>query len=82
VFDLLARQLRAYLIDLAGRKADLMVGAALFRQTLGIRMEHRPDSAGAYAHHLAQMEVVREFFASATLSAMSATCPSSCCSSP
>jgi hypothetical protein len=49
VFDLLARQLRAYLIDLAGRKADLIVGSVLFRQTLGLRMEQRPDSAGAYS---------------------------------
>jgi ATP-binding cassette subfamily C protein LapB len=71
VFDLMARQLRAYLIDVAGRKADLIVGATLFRHTLALRMEQRPDSAGAYAHHLAQIELVREFFASATLSAIS-----------
>ncbi len=70
-FDLMSRQLRAYLIDMAGRKADLIVGAMLFRQTLALRMEHRPDSAGAYAHHLAQVEQMREFFASATLSAIS-----------
>lgn len=70
-FDLMARQLRAYLIDMAGRKADLIVGSMLFRQTLAVRMEQRPDSAGAYAHHLAQIEQVREFFASATLSALS-----------
>jgi ATP-binding cassette subfamily C protein LapB len=36
-----------------------------------MRMEHRPESAGAYAHQLAQLESVREFFASATLSAIS-----------
>lgn len=71
VFDLLSRQLRAYLIDMAGRKADLIVGSLLFRQTLGLRMEHRPASAGAYAHTLGQLETVREFFASATLSALS-----------
>lgn len=71
VFDLTARQLRAHLIDLAGRKADLIVGATLFRQTLAVRMEHRPGSSGAYAHTLAQIETVREFFASATLSALS-----------
>ena len=70
-FDLMARQLRAYLIDMAGRKADLIVGSILFRQTLALRMEQRPDSAGAYSHHLAQIELVREFFASATLSAIS-----------
>jgi ATP-binding cassette subfamily C protein LapB len=61
---------------LAGRKADLIVGSVLFRQTLGLRMEQRPDSAGAYAHHLGQIEVVREFFASATCRP-SPTCPSS-----
>jgi ATP-binding cassette subfamily C protein LapB len=71
VFDFAARQLRTHLIDLAGRKADLLVGSTLFRQTLGLRMEQRPQSAGAYAHHLAQVEQVREFFASATLSAIS-----------
>ncbi len=71
LFDLAARQLRAYLIDMAGRKADLIVGSLLFRQTLALRMEQRPESSGAYAHHLVQIELVREFFASATLSALS-----------
>jgi ATP-binding cassette, subfamily C, bacterial LapB len=71
LFDLTARQLRTHLIDMAGRKADLLVGSLLFRQTLAVRMEHRPESSGAYSHHLAQVEQVREFFASATLSAIS-----------
>jgi len=71
VFDLIARQLRSHLIDLAGRKSDLIIGSMLFRHTLGVRMEHRPTSAGTYAHHLAQIELVREFFASASLSALS-----------
>lgn len=71
VFDLVARQLRTHLIDVAGKKADLIIGSLLFRQTLGVRMEHRPESAGSYAHHLAQVETVRDFFAGATLSALS-----------
>ena len=71
IFDLAARQLRTYLIDLAGKKADLLVGTLLFRQSLGVRMEHRPESAGAYAHIVGQIEQVREFFSSATLSAIS-----------
>ncbi|MBQ0932843.1 type I secretion system permease/ATPase [Ideonella alba] len=69
--DLAARQIRAHLIDVSGRKADLIIGSLLFRQTLGVRMEHRPVSAGAYAHHLAQIETVRDFFASATLATLS-----------
>jgi ATP-binding cassette, subfamily C, bacterial LapB len=70
LFDLFARQLRSHLIDLAGRKADLIIGAKLYRQTLGVRMEHKPASAGAYAAHLSQVEMVREFFTGATLSAL------------
>jgi ATP-binding cassette subfamily C protein LapB len=70
-FDLVARQLRSYLIDMAGKKTDLIIGSLLFRQSLGVRMEHRPASAGSYAHQLAQVEVVREFFAGATLSGLS-----------
>ena len=34
-------------------------------------MEHKPASAGSYAHAMAQVEMVREFFTSATLSALS-----------
>ena len=70
LFDLFSRQLRAHMIDLAGRKTDLIIGAKLFRQTLGVRMEHKPESAGSYAHYLGQVEVVREFFTSATMSAL------------
>ena len=70
-FDLVSRQLRSHLIDTAGKKADLIIGSLLFRQTLGVRMEHRPESAGSYAHHMAQVEIVRDFFAGATLSALS-----------
>jgi ATP-binding cassette subfamily C protein LapB len=70
-FDLMSRQLRAHLIDIAGRKVDLIIGSMLFRHTLQMRMEHRPVSSGAYAHHLAQVELVREFFASASLAAIS-----------
>ncbi|WP_235840038.1 ATP-binding cassette domain-containing protein [Derxia lacustris] len=70
-FDLAARQLRSHLIDHAGKKADLALGSLIFRQTLGIRLEHRPESAGAFAHQVAQIETVRDFSASATLAALS-----------
>jgi ATP-binding cassette subfamily C protein LapB len=70
-FDLTARKLRSYLIDLAGKKADLVIGAALFRKTLGVRLECRPASSGSFAHHLSQLEVVRDFSASATMSVVS-----------
>lgn len=65
-FDLVARQLRSYLIDIAGKKADLAMGNILFNQAVNIRLEHKPESAGSFAHKLAQIEVVREFSTSAS----------------
>jgi ATP-binding cassette subfamily C protein LapB len=42
----------------------------IFRQALNIRLEHRPDSSGAFAHRLSQIEVVREFLTSASAAAL------------
>ena len=70
IFDLVARQLRSYLIDMAGKKADLTLGNLLFKQALSIRLEHRPDSAGSFAHRVGQVEVIREFSTSASISVL------------
>lgn len=69
-FDLLARQLRSHLLDLAGKKADLMLGNILFKKALSLRLENRPDSSGSFTHQLTQIETVRDFSASATLSTL------------
>jgi ATP-binding cassette subfamily C protein LapB len=71
VFDLMARQLRSHLIDLAGKKADLAMGTILYRKALAIRLEARPASSGSFTHELGKLEVVREFCTSATMSALS-----------
>lgn len=70
-FDLMARQLRSHLIDLAGKKADLAMGTVLYRKALSIRLECRPDSSGSFTHELGKLEVVRDFCTSATMSALS-----------
>jgi ATP-binding cassette, subfamily C, bacterial LapB len=69
-FEFVARNLRAWLLDNAGKKADLLLGSALFRQTLQIRLEHRSASPGAYANNLKEFESLRDFVTSATLAAM------------
>ncbi|MGE3928177.1 MAG: type I secretion system permease/ATPase, partial [Lautropia sp.] len=67
VFEYLSRNLRSWLLDNAGKKADLLLGSALFRQALMSRLEIRPPSAGAYANTLREFESVRDFATSATL---------------
>jgi ATP-binding cassette, subfamily C, bacterial LapB len=70
VFEFIARNLRAWLLDNAGKKADLLLGSALFRQTLQIRLEYRSASPGAYANNLKEFESLRDFVTSVTLATL------------
>jgi hypothetical protein len=47
------------------------VGTRLFRQTWACAWSTGPNRPAPTAHHLGQIELVREFFSSATLSAIS-----------
>lgn len=67
IFEYLARNLRSWLIDNAGKKADLLLGSMLFRQAMMSRLENRPQSAGAFANTIREFESVRDFATSATL---------------
>ncbi|MDZ4305378.1 type I secretion system permease/ATPase [Pseudomonas sp. FP2294] len=71
VFEAIARYVRAHLLDLAGKKADLVLGTMLFRQALSIQMEHKPASSGSFANQLREFESVRDFATSATLATIS-----------
>lgn len=70
VFEFVGRLLRARLTDIAGKKADLIISAALFRRVLSIDLAHRPASSGSYANNLRDFEAIREFMTSASLLAL------------
>jgi ATP-binding cassette subfamily C protein LapB len=70
VFEAIIRYVRAFLLDVAGKKADLVLGAMLFRQALSVQMEHKPASSGSFANQLREFESVRDFASSATLAAL------------
>ncbi|PMH43106.1 ABC transporter [Vibrio sp. 10N.286.49.B3] len=70
VFDFLLKILRSYFIDIAGKKSDILLSSKLFSKVLGIRMESKPQSVGAFARHLQEFESIREFFTSATISSL------------
>lgn len=66
-FDFILKLLRSYLVDVAGKTADTRIAARLFQQMLGMKMAHRPQSAGALANTMREFESLREFFTSSTL---------------
>ncbi|UCC56234.1 MAG: type I secretion system permease/ATPase [Gammaproteobacteria bacterium] len=69
-FDLLMKTLRGYFLDVAGKRADIILSAALFERVLGTRLASRPASVGAFANNLHEFDSFREFFTSATLTAL------------
>ncbi len=70
VFDLIIRTLRAYFIDIAGRRSDVILAQKLFNQVLDIRLGTRTGSIGAFANNLREFDSLREFFNSATMTGL------------
>jgi ATP-binding cassette subfamily C protein LapB len=69
-FDFLMRMLRGYFIDVAGKKSDVLLSARIFEQVLGMKMEARPPSVGAFANNLKEFESIRDFVTSATITTL------------
>ncbi len=70
LFDFLMRTIRGYLIDLAGKKVDVVIASNLFEQVLGVKTYAAPASTGVQANHLRDFENIRDFFTSATISGL------------
>lgn len=69
-FDLVLKTLRSYFVDNAGKRADVILSSRIFEQVLNIQVKARPQSAGAFANHLREFETLRDFFTSATVTAL------------
>jgi ATP-binding cassette subfamily C protein LapB len=68
--DFLLRTLRGYFVDVAGQNIDTELGARIFDRLLGMKLADRASSNGAFAGVLREFESLREFFASATITAI------------
>src|SRR5499433_2743252 len=69
-FDFLLRTLRGYFLDRTGKELDKKISARIFEQILTVKMAAGPTSAGAFASNIREFETLRDFFTSASLSAL------------
>ena len=70
VFDMVMKMTRGYLIDLASKRVDVLLSALIMERVLGIRLEAKPASVGAFAANLRAFETIRDFIASATVTTL------------
>jgi ATP-binding cassette subfamily C protein LapB len=70
IFDFILKLLRAYFVDHAGAQIDRDIGDAVFQRMLAMRLELKKGSTGALAGLMRELEALRDFFASATLTAV------------
>jgi len=68
--DFMMRLLRGHFIDLASARIDIKLSALIMERVLGMRLEARPASVGSFAANLRSFESVRDFIASATVTAL------------
>ncbi len=70
LFDFTLKSLRGYFIDVAGQRLDATVGSAVFDSLTAMRLDARKGGAGATASLVKEFETLRDFFSSATLTAL------------
>jgi ATP-binding cassette subfamily C protein LapB len=69
-FDFGMRMMRSYLVDIAGKRIDVILSSNIFEKALGMKMEARPASVGSFASNIHEFEAFREFITSATITAL------------
>lgn len=67
VFDFIIRIVRARIIDMTGKKIDVVLAANIFEHILAVKMAQRPQSVGILANQMRDFDSVREFFTSGTV---------------
>jgi len=70
VFDFILKMLRAYFVDIAGASIDREVGETLFERLLKLRLDLKKGSTGSLTGLMRELEALRDFFTSATLTAV------------
>ena len=68
--DYVLRLLRGQFVDLASARIDIKLSAQIMERVLGMRLADRPASVGSFAATLRSFESIRDFMASATVTAL------------
>jgi len=70
VLDTVLKFIRAYFLEIAGKKSDIIMSSIIFERVMGLNMAVRPKSVGSFANNLKEFESIRGFFTSTTVATL------------
>ncbi|WP_194089661.1 type I secretion system permease/ATPase [Vibrio hibernica] len=70
IFDFILKMMRSYFLDVAGKKSDILISSKIFSHVMGMRLESKPPSVGAFARHMQEFESIRDFFTSSSITTL------------
>ncbi|MBT5935331.1 type I secretion system permease/ATPase [Sulfurimonas sp.] len=70
ILDLILKLLRTQLLELAGKKSDIIISSLLFEKVMNLKLIQTPKSVGSFANNLKEFETIRNFLTSATLASI------------
>ncbi len=70
ILDFFLKITRGYLLELAGKKSDIIMSSIIFEKVLDLKMAEYPPSVGSFANNMKDFESVRSFFTTATMTAL------------
>ena len=65
--DLGLRFVRTYLLEVAGKKADIIMSSIIFEKVMDLKISSIPKPVGSFANVLKEFESIRSFMASSTI---------------
>ncbi|RLA79233.1 MAG: type I secretion system permease/ATPase [Epsilonproteobacteria bacterium] len=68
MIDLGLRFLRTYLLEVAGKKADIIMSSIIYEKVMDLKISVIPKPVGSFANVLKEFESIRSFMASSTIS--------------
>jgi ATP-binding cassette subfamily C protein LapB len=65
--DLTLKFIRSYMLEVAGKKSDIIMSSIIFEKVMDLKMSAMPKSIGSFANVLKEFESIRNFMTSSTI---------------
>ncbi len=70
LFDIVLKLLRAYFLENAAKKSDVIMSSIIFEHVLNQKLSSKPESIGSYASNLKDFDSIRGFFTASSISTL------------